>query len=625
MKRQRKLIWILLACSTVALARICQADDVKRPDGDSSAFWQLTFVKGLAQVQAPAIPNGQRDQTGSTTGGSGGSGESGGASPSAEGGIASDDDPPAPTTDPLVKALQDAVPGALVTRINDTGLMIRGRQATVDAVVGLLAKYIDVPPSQVKVELFAFQVNEKLHLANKLAPSMELVKTGLGSVRSYQQKMLALISSFVGSQPLVADWGNPSAPESLKLVDLGRELATLGMIDGTRNDLPQTILSNFVAAKIRPKTLIETLLYSSAISGKDINIKLTDAISKGLCTQISADIDELDKQIAAKGTRGDVKRQLGHLRRLYSTILDRASNGRAFKNTIGYYQGDGTGDVEVIARFLSAWNSGSGFQLRSRSFVIDLLVQQISNAIHEDMDALFQNPSMEWARSILLENGGTGVNYLGHISVSGTSREPISYMGMASSVRKQVTYGSLADIGKPATGTTEASTTPKSGLGNLTTNSFAGSVSPQLDLLFTILESQKESYYTIAPGLSLGVRPTVMADGSTANLDIQVISAVSASDEDSNAKITSRFDTIQVSPLTTKVQVSAFDMFGLSTFGMDTATRGNPRWEIPGLSSLPIFGNMFKGPSSPDRRHQELVMFASVMIVPRALDLTARR
>ncbi len=647
-------ISILALCTLAPIAVFPQgtAKTTKRPappattahseEQTISTFWQLTFITGLPEAVAPAFPfPPPKPAEGPKQPGDG----------TKQGGTAGQDGPgstqqKAPA-DPLIEALKSAV-GATdedlkITRLQD-GLSITGKESFVNRTTNLLARYIDVPASQVKLDVYAFQLNEQLHVARNLVPKMDLVKQGIEKVRLYEQHMVAEISEFVGRARFDEGINESKASEIVHLFKKFR------LIDENQHGTNLEILTD---AKSRPKSLIETLLYSSMIDNTRTSAELYKQLNRnnGIVDLVCNDIDNQNEIM--KRTSGQEHTDAEKLRDLYQSIRDRlkTSNKHVFEHTLMYFRSPGIGDVNTILSFLKAWadENESGTVVRSKSFIIDLMIQQISNAIQEDMKELFQDPLMGWTRGVLLEGGGSirGINYAGHISVATSNREPVTLAGIASSTRKVTTYslpGSKKATDSKTTPTDGATTPPaggastppaggatdtkdksepKSGLGSLVTNSFAGKVSPQLELLFNVLESRQEQYYTIAPGISFGARPTVMADGSTAFLQLQLMLTADATDT-GDKKLASNFDTIKMTPLATKVQVSSFDLFPVSSFSMQTATKGDPRWEIPGLSSIPIIGNIFRGPSGTERRQQEVVMFISAAIVPRAIDLTSR-
>jgi hypothetical protein len=589
-------------------------------------FWQLTFIKDLPIVEAPTIPIKDSKPADGAGGGGGATGGDGCQPKSGE------ESPPNDKGDSLVKALEAAIncSEVKITRVGD-GLSLTGPKSKVILGLSLLARYIDISPSQVKLDVFAFQLNEQLHLTKNLVPKMEIIKHGVSKVRLYQQYMTSQVSAFVSHQDIDAGLATDT------LDNLVCALKKVGLIDESEAGTPDKILK---AAKARPMSLIETLVFATVIERANLRKEFREFLCRedGILAMIAGDIATQRELMSRK--KGQERIDAEYLLNLYQSIQDQFtySPRSVFNHTLSFFGNEATGgDVKTLTSFLNAWTDKDEEPtvVRTKSFVIDLMIQQISNAMNQDMKALFTDPLLGWSRGLLMGGGGSsrGINYLGHISVAASNRQPVTYAGVATSTRKLTSFDSIiakkasegSSTSKADSGSTAATDDKKSGssLGDIIKNSFGGSVTPQLDLLFKAVEGQKEQFYSIAPGISFGARPIVMADGSTANLELQLLTAASASDG-TGSNVASRFDSIQLAPLKTTVQVSAFDFFQLSSFGMQTATKGDPRWEIPGLSGIPIIGSIFRGPSGTDRRQQEVVMFISVAIVPRAIDLTSR-
>jgi hypothetical protein len=146
-------------------------------------------------------------------------------------------------------------------------------------------------------------------------------------------------------------------------------------------------------------------------------------------------------------------------------------------------------------------------------------------------------------------------------------------------------------------------------------------------LLAGALLSEPEPHYAkVAPGVAVHVRPTVLPDGSAARLTIDARFGVTTADYDPKNQDTSNLwlrpppPGISSHRVLTDAVVSAFDLFGISSFSFDTVIPRGPL-VIPILGQLPIIGRIFQFPqSNTDVRHESIIL-VNVAILPRALSL----
>ena len=141
-----------------------------------------------------------------------------------------------------------------------------------------------------------------------------------------------------------------------------------------------------------------------------------------------------------------------------------------------------------------------------------------------------------------------------------------------------------------------------------------------------LLSETPPTFSKVAPGIAVHVRPTVLPDGSAARLTIDARFGVTTADYD--PKDQARTDVRMQPPppgiashhVSTDAAVSAFDLFDISSFTVDTAVPQAP-FVVPLLGRLPILGRMFQfRRDNVTTRHESLIL-VNTAILPRSLAL----
>lgn len=145
--------------------------------------------------------------------------------------------------------------------------------------------------------------------------------------------------------------------------------------------------------------------------------------------------------------------------------------------------------------------------------------------------------------------------------------------------------------------------------------------------LATVLLSEPEPRYSqVAPGIAVHVRPTVLPDGSAARLKIDARFGVATSDYNPSQQ---KPDDQWVQPpppgisshrVRTDAAVSAFDLFDISSFSVDTVVPQSPFF-VPILSRLPVIGHVFEIPRKNQSTRHESIVLVNTVILPRAMAL----
>jgi len=154
---------------------------------------------------------------------------------------------------------------------------------------------------------------------------------------------------------------------------------------------------------------------------------------------------------------------------------------------------------------------------------------------------------------------------------------------------------------------------------------------PQVDLASLaagVLTEPEPRYSQVAPGIAVHVRPTVLADGSAARLKIDARFGVATADYNPNNQNPSD-QWVQPPPpgisahrVQTDAAVSAFDLFDISSFSVDTVVPRSP-FVVPILGRLPFIGHIFEIPRKNQSIRHESIILVNTVILPRALELAS--
>jgi hypothetical protein len=263
---------------------------------------------------------------------------------------------------------------------------------------------------------------------------------------------------------------------------------------------------------------------------------------------------------------------------------------------------------------------GHAAALKRNSARIDRLLKSLVDAFVADVDELYFYPLLDEIR-----NEGKSDRIANEVALTGRAHMVVT-SGMESDLDPEMAF--FVDNSRPkpfgqnlldlAFGSDSSSGTGK----------FLATL-PQgkAVLLAGALLSEPEPHYAkVAPGVSVHVRPTVLPDGSAARLTIDARFGVTTADYDPKNQDTSNL-WLQPPPpgisshrVETDAVVSAFDLFGISSFSFDTVIPRGP-FVVPILGQLPIIGRIFQFPqANTDVRHESIIL-VNVAILPRALSL----
>jgi hypothetical protein len=263
--------------------------------------------------------------------------------------------------------------------------------------------------------------------------------------------------------------------------------------------------------------------------------------------------------------------------------------------------------------------------LRLRSSRLDSLLHAVTDAFVADVDELLFVPLLEELTAGQNVHGD-GVSLVGRsrlVVTSGIESDLDAEMASYAETTRPKPFGKeLFDALFPSAGDSS------SGAGAVAKSAAAAAVpQAQLGQLAAVVLSEPEPRYSkVAPGIAVHVRPTVLADGSAARLKIDARFGVTTSDYNPSQQ---KADDQWVQPpppgisahrILTDAAVSAFDLFDISSFSVDTVVPQSPYF-VPVLSRLPIIGHIFEFPRKNQSTRHESIVLVNTVILPRAMAL----
>lgn len=282
-------------------------------------------------------------------------------------------------------------------------------------------------------------------------------------------------------------------------------------------------------------------------------------------------------------------------------------------------------------------------RLRAAAAASDRLLKAATDAFAADMQNMFLKPIFdEEAKRSGNSNSGTALTGQARLVVTSrveTGIAPIVTSYVDTTRPKPLGKEFLNDIlgtggGAPAstapastasasTGAAAPSTSSASGAAGLGTL-FTHLSNPQLLLLGAVLNQPEPEITKVAPGVAINVRPTVLPDGGSARLQLDFNFGVQSTVENPVTTGDGRrksvpADGIISNHVATDITVSAFDLFNVSSFSIESS---HPRSRyLPVIGSIPIVGELIKKPRKNKVTRHESIVLVNTTILPRILDL----
>jgi hypothetical protein len=563
-------------------------------------------------------------------------------------------------------------------------LVMYGPQDSVQEARRLLATQIDVPQSQILLELDTYQVSanlkareaaersvRRLVLAQEIArvykvAHMQTVKSTVTKLNTWITSEIQKRSNVYGLDvsQLLNDVGvDPNAARLLGQSDL---LVLLAYCPD--QDLKQTFITElqrqFEKASHGVKvSLLEPLRDSIDPRDRqfypdlrDLNtmfekgwerMKLrsgADYPTSGMLRAIAGGRDQTENDAENEITRHAIEEflmlWLGTADRDVIEMLDKAlttvktdSNpvgkvdvGQVYKKLHDAY-GEGLPEAtkERQKQIVNSLSGDRAAKFIRSSARLDDLIQIGMEGLQEDSRTLVDNPLRAWIDSNVItksQNSTFGVRFGGTTKLAVTSRSP----GVIGS-QTETFFAS-----QPTSPIDMNALTP---ILNRSTPVPAGQtapprapITPQENLILQAIFAQASKapfYRKVGTGLHMSVLPTVLGNGSTARIKIKLNLGVTPDKEGAgNSDEPGPMDLIKSSVVETELLVNAFDIATISSLKIDVTAPGKRDWAVPVLSQILPIRSWFVGPTQDKTIRHEAVILAKVTIIPRAMDVASR-
>lgn len=417
-------------------------------------------------------------------------------------------------------------------------------------------------------------------------------------------------------------WAIQVSGSATEIADNVRKIA--GLVRETHSDMAslQRYLAEIATDEKEDRENVEYLAGQFEAAGIDLNQEGPLSLNEALLLLILRP-NRLPKvgllQKFVKGQRGDERPVFRHL----ESVLARESCHE-----------DWWGFIE-LATALSCFNAGAGgpgrpdvpLQLARAGARVDRLLKGVMDAFAEDMNEIYLEPLLEDIKELSPPKRNRGVTLVGRTRIvvtSGLEARLAPEMSFFVETTRPRPFGrELLDLAFPASesgadGTAAEDLTGAAGV-------LAGLPEAQAALLAAALLGEPEpTYSTVAPGISIGVRPTVLPDGGSARLTIDARFGVASqplnAPQGGDAWAQRPADGIVSHNVRTDAAVSAFDLFEISSFSVTSSHPQSPVY-IPILGRLPWIGRAFQIPRGNKEVRFESMILVNTVILPRALQL----
>jgi hypothetical protein len=518
---------------------------------------------------------------------------------------------PAPDNIDLLVSALDQVYGSpgqpAVQRAGSNRLVLRGSRETVIALKRLLA-LADAPWPQVQMNLWAVQVTG--HPA-EIARRVEEIATQVRRTRDRMQQVQSKLADIV------------TGPDDAGQTAFLREQFEIAGIDLD----PEGPLS-------LNESLILLILHPNRQGKVTALQRFADALREEMQEEERAGMGfGLEEHVALQRRRIEELR-----RRRMGWHHARENRVVPFKRLVEILtQNTYESDVQGFAEFGEAL---ACFKNENRSMhrpdaprrllrtgaTVDRQLKAVMDAFAADMTDLFLDPLLQRVQSIAPLDRDDGVSLVGRTRIVVTSGlearlDPEMELFVETTRPKPFTQELL----NRAFPTTETGTTAAGGAPTGADRVLAGLTSSQALLLAAALTTEVEpTYTTVAPGIGVHVRPTVLPDGGAARLAIDarfgVSSTPQAADNTADTWRQAPADGIVSHNVRTDAAVTAFDLFEISSFSV-TASHPQAPFYVPILGRLPVIGRAFQLPRRNKETHFESLVLVNTVILPRSLEL----
>ena len=255
---------------------------------------------------------------------------------------------------------------------------------------------------------------------------------------------------------------------------------------------------------------------------------------------------------------------------------------------------------------------------------LNALLNPLVDAINRDVEELFIKPTLTNIQTIVGRYKGVDYAEVGKTSVAGLNGIESTVASTTVSAFDETGPLRLNDLITEAGRLNEAS---KALLPDL---KFGESTIPVSSLVSVVAALSKDlsQWRGLTSGVSLTVIPSVLRNGESAELKINLTTAPTAAQEIKAENELRPLSRISQNKVTTSVYVNTLDLFALSTFNSQTTIDGG-RWYIPVIgtvwkgffSGIPVFGDLFSIKNDPKNVQHQSIVLTNSFIVPTAMGI----
>jgi hypothetical protein len=539
----------------------------------------------------------------------------------------------------IARFLHAASKGKLITGADRNVIEMEGSDDDVRRARTMLAQTIDIPYSQVRVDAWTIQVNTENLSAlgspqqrtERAQDNLEDIRAGMAITKDLTYRLNNALADYVRSRRFDIEAtlnqtyrGPVGSSPALTLRDV--------LVD-----------SGFNVSSNRPLTMAESMVLLGLRLGPGANTQseLAYALGKAGDDYLAGVEQDLNALAASappddRATRRRVTRLQDLVAGLKAKLRFTSRGSSAFPHFLPAFADAGAPVIQQgIGDFFFYWAASANKErydvylrrdkknepledvpiLLSQSAAgADSMLKAAVGGFSDDVQSLTVQPLMAWIRSTVQEGNArkSGIDLVGKTSMVVSSRLPASTIASA-----QASYPFLP---RPKLSLDDIKANPKDT--SLADTLIAGLTPTELIAVKALFNEPDVKYDTVAPGVSLKIRPQVLRDGGSARLAINLKTTMDVTPPTGGG--TDPLDVVKGHEMTTDLAVQALDLLEVSTFGMEHTGLGDPSWRIPVLEQLPVLGPIFRGPRTRVTKHQESMVILSVTVLPKSLDLAGR-
>ncbi len=255
---------------------------------------------------------------------------------------------------------------------------------------------------------------------------------------------------------------------------------------------------------------------------------------------------------------------------------------------------------------------------------LNALLTPLVDAINRDVEELFIKPTLTKIQKIVGEYGDVSYAEVGKTSVAGLNGVPSTVASTTVSAFDEAGPLRLNEL------ISEAGNLNSSSKDLLPDVKFGESTIPVASLVSVVaaLSKDRSLWRGLTSGVSLSVTPSVLRNSESAELEIDLTTAPTATQETTGDGELRPLSRISQNKVTTSVYVNTLDLFALSTFNSQTTIDGG-RWYIPVIgtvwkgifSGIPVFGDLFSIKKDPKNVQHQSIVLTNSFIVPTAMGI----